>query len=142
MKVYKYDVDGSRWCREGVATKENGALFDTFWQGTSDRHRLSAAEAASAVLVFDTDEYDELPLSPRVSDQWAQYAPADREVIPSQHGLQFRYFVRKGSSPDLATRIENAKRDVEDAESKLRAAESGLRWACEHLASLEAEAAR
>ena len=138
MKVYDYEIDGSRHCREGVATEERpGILFDTFWTG-GDRHHLTDAEAFSAKGRFDTNDFHELDGNRfGIAGQWSTFAPGDRQVIPSQHGLQHRYFVRNGATPDLATQIENARQKVADAESAKRHAASSLRWARDDLLALE-----
>lgn len=89
----------SRWCREclAVAVMWSGrlVLVDTFWGlRYSDDHVLTDAEASTAELVFNTDDYDELPQYGGGSrDLWERYAPADRERITSQHGLQARWFI-------------------------------------------------
>lgn len=134
MKVYDYDVDGSRHCREGLATEERGVLLDTFWgSGYGDRHRLSDVERASIRFRFDTDDFEEVHARGGAPKEWWDRAPKDRSVISSQHGLQARYFIRKGSQPDPETRIENAQRAVDEAESALRSAEATLRRAREAL---------
>ena len=139
MKVYDYEVDGSRWCREGVATEERpGVLLDTFWIG-SDRHRLSEIEAASVVERFDTDDFHQID-DWDARSRWHTFAPADRRTIPSQHGLQMRYFVRRGASPDLATQIENARQKVAEAEREVESAASRLQWAQDDLRVLEEKA--
>ncbi len=141
MKVYDYDVDGSRHCREGVATQEENGLFDTFWGGSGDRHRLTDSERGSRRFKFDTDDFEEVARYSRgVPSEWAERHPDDRETIPSQHGLQQRWFIRKGSQPDYATRLANAEAALEEAESKLRSAESRVRWAREDVEKIKAEA--
>jgi hypothetical protein len=144
VKVYTYESieRPSRHCREELAVERDpGVLIDTFWSLGSESHRLTQAEKGTAVLVFDTDDYDQLPTYPRDAARrtWETYRSDDRAIITSQHGLQNDYYVRKGSKPDLATRIENAERVVEAAESNLRSAESGVRWAREDLATLIGE---
>lgn len=142
MKVYDYDVDGSRHCREGVATEERpGIYLDTFWgtYGSSERHRLSGMEEASLRERFDTDDFEELDRNRHGNHgQWMRFAPADRKTIPSQHGLQVRYFIRRDATPDLATQIENAKEKVAQAEGEVERAASRLQWARADLAALEA----
>jgi len=138
MKVYDYEVDGSRHCREGVATEERpGVLFDTFWTN-GDRHKLTETEATSARFRFDTDDFIELDANRfDNADQWNTFAPGDRQTITSQQGLQVRYFVRTGAAPDLATQIENARQKVSDAERAERSATSALTWARSELRALE-----
>lgn len=131
MKVYTYESieRPSRHCREEVAVEIDGALIDTFWSLGTESHRLTDAERATAKLVFDTDDYDQLPTYPRDSARrtWEQYAPEDRGIITSQHQLQNDYYVRKGSKPDLATKIENARAHLDSMETELRHAT----WAVE-----------
>ena len=140
MKVFDYDVDGSRHCREGVATGEENGLFDTFWGVSGERHRLTEAEAESARLRFNTDDFEEVGrYSKGVPSEWAERHPDDRETIPSQHGLQQRWFIRKGSQPDHATRLANAQQSLEEAESALRSAESRVLWAREDVEKIKVE---
>lgn len=142
MKVYDYSREQYH-CREGIATDERGVLLDTFWgYGYSDRHRLSATEVESARFRFDTDDFEDItPGHHRGCPQaWSDRAPADRQTITSQHGLQVRWFIRKDSLPDYETRLENARRKVSDAESGLRLAESRLNTAEHELEAIEAEA--
>lgn len=140
MKVYDYDVDGSRHCREGVATQDRpGVFLDTFWGGSGDRHRLNATEVLTLRERFDTDDFVELArdgYGSAARAQWQTFAPEDRESVSSQHGLQVRYFVRRGASPDLATQIENAQQKVAEAERALESATSRLHWAKDELRAL------
>lgn len=130
MRVYDYQSieRPSRHCREEVAVEtQPGVLLDTFWDMSTETHRLTDAEKATAVLRFDTDDFDELDRYDRGSPGlWMQHRPEDRELITSQHRLQNRWFVRKGSTPDLDTKIENARADLDkltsDAESAARRA--------------------
>ncbi len=144
MKVYTYESieRPSRHCREELAVEIDGKLIDTFWSLGSESHRLTDAERATSVLVFDTDDYDQLPTYPRDSARrtWEQYRPDDRGIITSQHRLQNDYYVRKGSKPDLLTKIENARAHLESKESALRSATSGVEWAQRDLDELLAEA--
>jgi hypothetical protein len=133
----------NRWCREGLAiADERGGrllLLDTFWCGMTETHVLTEAEKATAVMVFNIGDYDELPDQPGVADRWRTYHPDDRERITGQHGLTVRYFVRRGSRPDHETRVENAREAVEDAERAVRVAESRLKDAQGRLADILAE---
>lgn len=142
MKVYDYEVDGDRWCREGVATEENGAFFDTFWgaPGGSDRHRLSDTERESVRFRFDTDDFEEVGrYSKGAPSEWSERHPDDRATLPSQHGLTVQWFIRKGSKPDHATRLANAEADLRKAESDLHFAESRVKWAREEVQKIESE---
>lgn len=49
-------------------------------------------------------------------------------------------YTPKGAKPDLATKIENASRRVEDAEAEARSAQHRVEWSRRELAELEAEA--
>jgi hypothetical protein len=141
MKVYDYDVDGSRHCREGIATEEKGAMFDTFWGYSGDRHRLTNTEISSAVLRFDTEDFEEVKSYVRGAPQdWLDRASQDRETISSQHGLQLSYWIRKGSSPDYATKIKNTKAKLDEAYRELRSAENSIKWAIEELEKVKREA--
>ena len=140
MRVYDYDVDGSRYCREGVATEENGAMFDTFWGSGGDRHRLTATEKSSARLRFDTDDFEEVRTHVRGEPQeWLDRAAGDRETISSQHGLQRSYWIRKGSEPSYEMRLANAMEKLDDAERGLRSAQLSVEWAREEVERVRAE---
>jgi hypothetical protein len=136
--VVRYEAPRG-WCREGTAiTGDDGRLVDTYW--LNDNHVLTDEEIATAELVFSLGDFDELDRwrSHESRAKWEQYSPADRETVTSQHGLQVRWFVRKGAQPDLATQIENARQAVADAYEKLRNAERDVDYARRKLARLEA----
>lgn len=144
--VVRYDTltMPSRHCREGwaIAKERNDGrvvLLDTFW-GSTDNHVLTDEEVATAELVFNLADYDEFDQYDRSSSaRWETYKREDRETVTSQHGLQRRWFVRKGAEPDLATQIENARQVLEDAERKLESAEWRVRGAKQDLEQLEAK---
>ena len=135
-----------RWCREGTAiagANRDGSvtLVDTYW-GIRDgqSHALTDDELATAELRFNLADYDELNRYDRGARQeWEKYAPADRERVTSQHGLQSRWFVRKGAAEDHATIVQNARDRLAEAESALESArysvESRLRDLDELLAT-------
>lgn len=140
--VVRYTPDPSRhaprWCREGMAIADDqGVLFDTYWQSGGDAHRLMPVEVETAEFVFDVCDFDELDRHSRGSAaEWARYHPNDRQVITSQHGLQRRWFVRKGALPDLSTQIANAEDKVRATENEMRLTAQRLDWAREDLANL------
>lgn len=128
----------NRHCREGTAIlNDRGVLVDTFWGGAlvNDAHVLTEEEAATARLLFNIGDYAELGRTQ--AHQFEQYAPADRQVLTSQHGLQRRLFVRIGAQVDHATIVDNARRKVDEAEARVRSAQLHLDWAREDLARLE-----
>lgn len=133
-------------CREGVAiAKDCGSSFvlvDTFWQsGSHEDHVLTESEIATTELVFNMEDYDELDRYMSSSEGlWNKYATSDRQVVTSQHGLQKRWFIRKGASPDWDTQIENARQVVADYERRLESVRSGLEWARRDLAEVSAAA--
>jgi hypothetical protein len=132
-------------CREGIAIAyERGnkvVLLDTFWGGYDDRHMPHADELADAELQFNINDYDELAeYSHSSRGQWEKYAPDDREVITSQHGLQRRYFVRKGACEHWPTQIDNARSKLEECESEAASAQRSVEYAQEFLARVIAEA--
>lgn len=135
-----------RWCHEGIAIARERfgcvVLFDTYW-GSYQPRALTDAEAATAELAFRLDDYDELQLysSHANAAEWEKYAPADRQLITSQHGLQKRWFIRKGAVEDWPTKIANAQAVVDDAVAALNTATSRLRWAQEELERVRAAAA-
>lgn len=144
MKVYEYELT-ERHCREGYAVEiEPGDLRDTFWGVYGhDRHRLSAREMETAVLLFDTDDYEDVTPDfdrKRAPSEWTDREEADRQRITAQHGLQPTYFIRKGSEPSLRMKIENAREDLRQAEEKARSAARGVEWAQRDLDELLGQA--
>lgn len=135
----------NRWCREGTAEAIQSVgkviLVDTYWgRYDGDSRALTDAELASAELIFNIGGYDELDRYGQGSrDQWMRYAPADREQVTAQHGLQARWFIRKGAVEDLDTQIANAQELVGAAQEAVRSAENRLEWATQDLASLQAK---
>lgn len=135
-----------RWCREGIAIAlwRDGrvVLLDTFWGSSGDQHRVTAEEAATAELMFNLADYDELDrYSHQSPDTWAKYAPADRKLITQQHGCQKRWFIRNGAKPDWATQIDNARAEVAKRESAAESALRAVEWAREDLARVLVAAA-
>jgi len=137
--VYTY-TPTQHHCREGLAIEnERGRLIDWFWGGhDASFDNIVDRDAADLTFVANLDDYELMPLDGRESNR--DYAPADRLVIHSQHGLQRTYYVRKGSTPDLSTKIENAREKVRQAEEAARSAQWKVEWAQEELARLETEA--
>jgi hypothetical protein len=131
-------------CRQGTAlVTEDGLAFDTFWGIRPDNqsHFLTPKELTTAEVKFNVNDFDMLDRYSRSSvSTWETYHADDRGRIGSQHQHQSVYFVRKGAQPDLGTQIENARGEVEEAESALRSAQYRLERRREGLARLEAAA--
>jgi hypothetical protein len=111
--VVRYQPD-STWCREGLAIALPGingtlALFDTYWY--SDRKLVTPSEFE---VLFNLDDYR--PIS---EWSWKRYAPADREIVTHQHGLQVDFYVRKGANESRAQLIENARNALAVADGEL-----------------------
>jgi hypothetical protein len=136
--VYTYSPEDHH-CIEGLAIEnERGDLIDWFWGGSAVSHRQHVSrDAAGLTLIANLGDYDLTPRGGRSGNQ--DYAPEDRLMIHSQHGLQRVHYVRKGAKPDLSTKIENARKRLEDAEAELRSAQHRVEWAQTVLAGLEAE---
>jgi hypothetical protein len=144
--VVRYTPDPTRfdprWCREGTAiADQHGRLVDTYWASMAEAHIVTDAELPSVEALFHLDDYDEIARWQHDSERWLTYHPDDRQVITSQHGLQKRWFIRKGAQPDLGTKITNAEERIREAESKLRSAEHELQWRRDELARLQARQA-
>jgi hypothetical protein len=104
---------------------------------------LRKHELETAGLIFNTNDFDVLDRYAAASrSTWLTYAPRDRGRITSQHGLQELLFVRKGSLPDLATQIDNARRKVKEAEAAVRTAQRQRDDARRALAEVEGGEAR
>ena len=134
-----------RWCREGVAVAtphRDGTLMlvDTYWGGFgSDQHVLTATETATAQVRFNLNDYEEITAS-GARDRWLKYAPADRDIVTSQHRLQAKYFIRRGATEDLPTQILNAEERLEEARSQLESAQWRVEWAERDLQALKEQA--
>jgi hypothetical protein len=138
--VYTY-TPTQRHCREGLAIEdERGRLHDWFWGSSRDPmlDKVVPRDAADLTFVANLNDYELTPRDGCESNR--EYARKDRLVITSQHGLQRTYYVRKGAKPDLATKVENARAELRDAEEKARQAQRNVEWAQKDLANLEAEA--
>lgn len=145
-----------RHCREGIARvvriRDGLAVNDTYWgfyPRSIDDHTLTLGELSSAELLFNV--YDYLAMESVLSraysrsvlrDEWLRYHPDDRAQISSQHGLRVLYLVKEGTSPDLATEIENAKEDVRAAEAVFGSAERTLSLKRDTLKKLQRAAQR
>jgi hypothetical protein len=137
----------NRWCREGIAIAEqrgSGAIYllDTYWgHHTSETHVLSDPEIATAELLFNLDDYDELDKYSSGSKlKWERYAPADRRIVTEQHGCYTRWFVRKGAVESWPTKIENAQRELDKKREDLKHAQWHVEWAEQELARVIADA--
>lgn len=137
--VYTY-TPTEHHCMEGLAIEnERGSLIDWFWNGSIVSHRqIVSRDAAGLTFVANLGDYEMTDRDGSKSN--AEYAPADRLTIHAQHGLQRTNYIRKGATPDLATKIDNAKHEVESAEAEMRSAKHHLEWARTKLSELEAEA--
>lgn len=131
--VVRY-TPGDRWCREGIAIAEPRAdgtfvLVDTFWGGGTERHVLTAAEAATIDEVeFNLEDVD--PYDPRTAPaEWLDYEPADRARYTEQHGLRSRLFIRKGAKPTSAAKISRLRAERDDAQREFDSALRSLVWA-------------
>lgn len=135
--------DGSNHCRQGTAiVHEDGRVVDTFWglSGGNDGHVLRTSELEDAELLFKLGEYRQLGQHwDKCEEEWLTYAPADRELIGSQHQHQSTYFVRIGAEPDLETQIRNAYEKLREAEEALQSAGHKIEWAARDIALLEAK---
>lgn len=145
--VLRYLPDDRFHCAQGTAiVRPDGAVVDTYWGENGyggESHWLTDKELASADFQFNVNDYEQIGTighcRPRNDATWLTYHPDDRGRIGSQGPHCAVLYVRKGSKPDLETRISNAQAEVEEAEWKLRSAESRLRFAREDLAKLEAQ---
>lgn len=139
--VLDYIPSDGHHCREGTAlVNERGVAVDTFWDSGSGAHVLNDTELATAGLRFRLADYHEIGKSHwdrGHKETWLTYAPADRQIITAQHGLQSTLYVRNGAEPDLDTQIANAREAVQEAESAVGSAQARLGWRREDLAKLE-----
>jgi hypothetical protein len=137
--VYTY-TPHERHCTEGLAIEdERGKLIDWFWGGSRDSmlDKIVSRDAADLTLVANLGDYDLTPMDGRQGNH--DYAPEDRLVLHAQHGLQKTHYIRKGAAPDKATKIENARSRLTQAESDARYAQFRLDRAREELAHLEGD---
>ena len=135
--VYTY-TPTQRHCTEGLAIEdERGRLQDWYWGSTRDSmlDKVVSRDAADLTFVANLNDYELTPRNGQESN--ADYAPTDRLVITAQHGYQRTYYIRKGATPDLATKIDNARARLEEAESDLRSAQFRVQWAADELTALK-----
>jgi hypothetical protein len=138
--VYRYRPQ-QHHCREGIAVEnDRGVLIDTFW-GLDSSLGLDQIVGRDQRLerLGNLDDYVRIGRS--AEHPFEDYAPADRLVVPSQHGLQRALFVRRGAQPDHATRVANARRQLEDDVAAAESAQHRVERARAELARLEAAAA-
>jgi hypothetical protein len=138
--VYTY-TPKQHHCTEGLAIEdERGRLYDWYWGDSRDPmlDKIVSRDAEDLEFVANLNDYELTPQGGRQSNR--EYAQEDRLVIHSQHGYQRTYYIRKGARPDLATKIENAREELREAELKLSSAKADVEWAKKGLAALEAEA--
>lgn len=137
MRVYTY-TPTTTWCREGVAVEhEPGHYRDTFWSTSDAWGSLTEGERATLALSFDTDQYRQIGGDYERGTppaEWLTYDRADRERIPSQHGLQVRWYVRLGARPSLSMQVENARTVLDAAVVAADAAQRQLWRATERYA--------
>lgn len=135
-QFYSYAIKDS-WCREGVAEVTEYGVRDTYW-GNHDATPLSEGERASAVLLFDSADYEELDrYSSSSKHLWEKYHPDDRKKTTEQHGCYTRWFVKKGAKPDIGTRIENARVRLAEARDELKSAQWRFESRTQELEELE-----
>lgn len=135
--VYTYSPK-EHHCIEGLAIEnEHGKIIDWFWGGDVVGNQVVSPDAEDLTRIANLNDYVLTPRSGRESN--VDYAPEDRLTIHSQHGLQRTHYIRKGARPDRTTKIENARRRLEDAESKARSAQHQVEWAQRELDLLEGE---
>ena len=130
------------WCREGIAEVIERGVFDTYWgHNPSDSSPLSPEEKATAVLLFDSSEYDELDRYCSSSrHRWEQFHPSERKKTTEQHGCHKRWFIKKGAEPDIGTRINNAKARLSEAEQELKSAQWRVESRTKELEELQKDA--
>ena len=138
--VYTYSPK-QHHCTEGLAIEdERGRLYDWYWGSSRDSmlDKIVSRDAEDLTLVANLNDYELTERDGRESNR--EYAPEDRLVITSQHGHQRTYYIRKGAKPDLATKIENAREELREAERGADSARRYVEWAQRELTRLEAEA--
>lgn len=145
------------WCREGMAVVREvaGRLFavDTYWvtsifssASSLDDHVLTDAELDTASVSFNLDDFE---VTNAQHGSYLDYAPADRAVVTSQHGLRKTLLVRKGAKPSGSAivrkhvdRVREARQNLESAQRRLLWAEDDLREAFAERHDLHAETVR
>lgn len=142
--VLSYIPATGNHCRQGTAiVRPDGRIVDTYWdeKGQHGNYILTPGEINGANLKFNVGDYEEIGTighcRPSDKEKWEEYHPKDRQIIGSQHQWCAVLYVRKGSSPDMGTKIENARRAVTDAEAKVRNAEWHLSRCRQELEALE-----
>lgn len=145
--TYKSERDGN-WCREGMAVVHEVAgrliAVDTYWATSvlsrsvsPDCHVLTDAELDTASVSFNLADFE---VTNAQHGSYLDYAPADRAVVTSQHGLQKTLLVRKGAKPSGSAIVRKHVDRVREARQNLESAQRRLLWAEDDL--LEAFAGR
>lgn len=146
--TYESERD-ENWCREGVAVVRKGAgkkliAVDTYWvtsifssSSSPDDHVLTDAELDTASVSFNLDDFEKASAQ---DVSYLDYAPADRAVVTSQHGLQKTLLIRKGAKPSGSAIVRKHMDRVRQARQNLESAQRRLAWAEDDL--LEAFAVR
>lgn len=143
--IYKSERDNN-WCREGMAIvrKAAGKLIavDTYWTTSlssvsPDDHVLTDTELDTASVSFNLDDFEKASAQ---DVSYLDYAPADRAVVTSQHGLQKTLLVRKGATPSGPAIVRKHVDRVREARQNLESARRRLAWLEDEL--LEAFAGR
>ena len=150
--VLTYESERDNWCREGMAIvrKVAGKLIavDTYWITSLSRsgsspydHVLTDAELDTASVSFNLDDFE---VTNAQHGSHLDYAPADRAVVTSQHGLQKTLLVRKGSAivRKHVDRVREARQNLESAQRRLLWAEDDLREAFAERHDLRIETVR
>lgn len=124
-------------CLEGIAIEnEHGVLYDTYWGIDDAGAECVGRDAQDLTLIGNLGDYERIDRN--AEHPFDDYAPVDRLAITSQHGLQRALFVRKGADPDHATKVRNARNELEDATHAVEAAQRRAERARQALADLEA----
>lgn len=121
----------NRHAHEGTAVvhrRDDGTLYavDTFWGSGSGNHVLRAFEIATATVEWNKHSFRQ---ADGRRETWSDYAPGDRRIIPSQHGLQATYWLRPDATPDHATMLAKAEERLARAQDELRSAQHRVEFA-------------
>lgn len=136
--VYTYTPKNTH-CTEGLAIEnERGQLVDWYWSGDIVWDQIVGKDAEDLEKIANLNDYELTRHGGRESNK--DYASEDRLTITAQHGHQRTYYTRKGATPDLTTKIENAEDVLWHAHDQLRTAQRAVERAQEALDKLLSEA--
>lgn len=131
-----YSIDGEvpGWCYHALFILKGDDLIDTYWGIGSDTRRLHINKARGRMrLLLDLNN---ARLTHR--DEYETFDENERAWIPIGGGAQ-QFWVSTHAKPNPQKVREQLESKIESERSKIRCAESSIRWYEQQLAELGAQ---